>query len=252
MANDTIYALDRTPAYVPYNATYRRTKGTNGITESSAYLKRYYSSIDAELYFGNEYVEDITDISYSVSQSSLPIFGYNSYTYDALVVGARYVQGQFSIRFTSPNYLFDILRTAIGKTIITEDQSYVVPVKERVYLEAAGQIDTTFYGARNDDEVAAKFQELWPETFDIDIVYGGKSNVGKEVHVVIENVRILSVINGASVSNPTPLTETYSFVAQDIKTIAYEDATPEQIEARKKDLANKEQDQNQNPPGAKI
>lgn len=213
MANDY---LDKTPLYVPFVTTYGRTKTTDGIIEdTSATLKRYYSSIDAELYFGNQYVEDIADIQFQIKQSQEVVYGYNSYTTDLIHVGARIVNGTFSLRFTSPNYLFKLLETAAQQNAFYGQSSYVIPTHSRVLGEVSGIIDNTIKGEVSGTNEA----ELWPQTFDIDIVYGKPARGQREVHVILEGVRILECVNGASVSNPNPLTETYSFVAKDIKTI---------------------------------
>ena len=101
--------LDRRPAWIDTNTEYHRVKTANGISVDSAYIKRYYSVIDAEVYFGNEYVEDVCDINWSIRQNVTPLFGYNSYTYDDVARGNRLIVGNFLINFTSPNYLFSIL-----------------------------------------------------------------------------------------------------------------------------------------------
>ncbi len=40
----------------------------------------------------------------------MPIFGYNSYIYDEIAIGNRIVQGVFTINFTSPRYVEDIIK----------------------------------------------------------------------------------------------------------------------------------------------
>ena len=206
--------LDKTPAYVPRVQSYARQKTKDGLLESSAVLKRYYSSIDAELYFGHEYVEDIADIQWQVQQNHLPIYGYNSYTFDEIAVGSRIVQGNFSIRFTSPNYLFKILETAKEEQIMTMT-SYKVASHDRILGEVQAPLDANLTGSIT----GTKRRELWPQTFDIDIVYGKPDGNFKETHVFLTNVRILSCSSGASSSSPTPITEVYTFVAKDIKTL---------------------------------
>ena len=217
--------LDKTPVHVPYVASYHRRKAENGLEEAeSATLKRYYSSIDAELYFGNEYVEDIADIQWQIQQNHLPIFGYNSYTADEIAVGSRIVYGTFSIRFTSPNYLFKILEAAKEEQVMFMS-SYRVSMHDRIVGEPSGAkdewIDPGTQKAKH-TVVGSKHQELWPETFDIDIVYGkpSKGRPGRDVHIFLQHVRILSCSTGAGISNPMPATETYQFVAKDIKTLA--------------------------------
>ena len=63
--------LDRRPAWIDTNTEYHRTKTSSGLVVDSAIIKRYYSVIDAEIYFGNEYVEDVADISWQIIQKSL-------------------------------------------------------------------------------------------------------------------------------------------------------------------------------------
>ena len=209
--------LDKVPIFAPYNATRRKIKTAEGIAlADSATLKRYYSSIDAEIYFGNEYVEEVCDINYSVSQSSIPIYGFNSYTYDDIAIGSRVVQGQFAIRFISPNYLFRIIDEAV-KGSITSMASFAKTTEQRNTLLPKGSIDSRLLGSFSSD----KFNQLYPDNgFDIDIIYGGKSDAGNEVHIVLEDVHILSCTSGASSSSPVPVTEQYSFIAKDIKTVA--------------------------------
>lgn len=215
MADITKY-MDKTPLYVPFVTGYKRTKTANGIKEQpNAIMKRYYSSIDAELYFGNEYVEDVCDIQWSLNQQNLPIFGFNSYTADEIHVGSRLISGTFSIRFTSPNYLFRILETAAKQNAFYGQSSYVIPTHDRILGEVSGALDDSVRGT----VAGTNTKELWPQTFDIDIVYGKPARGLTEVHVVLEGVRIINLVSGASSSNPTPLTETYQFVAKDMKTL---------------------------------
>jgi len=209
--------LDHTPVYTPYNATYGRKKTADGLSISeSAVLKRYYSSIDAEVYFGNDYVEDICDIQWSLSQRNLPIYGFNSYTFDEIAIGDRIISGQFAIRFTDPNYLFKLLEQIKGQKSVFA-KKYKVPLHDRVLGEPTGAIDESLKGT----EEGTKLEERWPVAFDIDVVYGQPvDGLTDEVHVVLEHVRLISCQCGASITSPVPVTEVYSFVAKDIKCIS--------------------------------
>ena len=51
--------LDQRPIHTPYMNSHHRKKTANGFEIDATYLKRYYSVIDAEIFFGNEFVEDI-------------------------------------------------------------------------------------------------------------------------------------------------------------------------------------------------
>lgn len=71
--------------------------------------KRYYSSVDVDIYFGEYYIDEIVSLEFQVEQNVMPLFGYNSYVYDDLALGNRIVSGRFAINFTSPKYLFNLL-----------------------------------------------------------------------------------------------------------------------------------------------
>ena len=147
------------------------------------------------------------------------IHGYNSYTYDAAMQGARYIQGNFTINFTSPHYLFSILKAAdnSNKNTITTMTSYDVPAlgadnKPLVQLDA------------QPERIQGKHAQLWPETFDIDIILGEKTGAGGPVHILLTNVvltgneMILSSFGGDR-GAPPALMEQYTFIGQDIKTV---------------------------------
>lgn len=213
--------MDRRSAWVDTNTEYHRKKTPNGFEVDSAIIKRYYSSMDAEIYFGNEYVEDIYDISWSIQQNNAPLFGYNSYTYDEVARGSRLIHGQFMINFTSPNYLFSILKAAnkANTTMITNMASYNVPA---LSADKKPEFRMNSFGTKE----RGHHNAMWPETFDIDIIFGEKSGAGDPVHVILLGVVIgssqISLNAGPNSLTPSPggssVYEIYSFVAQDIKT----------------------------------
>ena len=206
--------LDQRPIHTPYVTSYHRKKTAAGFNIDAAYLKRYYSVIDAEIFFGNEFVEDIAYIEWNVQQSVVPIFGYNSYTYDELARGTRYIQGVFDINFTSPNYLFQILKTAEEDSITTMS-SYVVHTPS----DSVAAINSSLQGKGIDGDNSGP---IWPETFDIDIIYGQNTGIGEPVHIFLEGVAIQScqqVLSASASESPPTIRERYAFIAKDIKTI---------------------------------
>lgn len=72
---------------------------------------RYFSAVDAGIYFGDVYIDECVDIAFTMQQSTMPITGYNSYVFDTCAQGARIIQGSFAINFTKSNYLYDILNS---------------------------------------------------------------------------------------------------------------------------------------------
>lgn len=213
--------MDRRAAWIDTNTEYHRKKTPNGFEVDSAIIKRYYSSMDAEIYFGNEYVEDIYDISWSIQQNNVPLFGYNSYTYDEVARGNRLIRGQFMINFTSPNYLFSILKAAnkANTTMVTNIASYNVPA---LSADKKPEFRMNSFGTKE----RGHHNAMWPETFDIDIIFGEKSGAGDPVHIILLGVVIgsaqISLNAGPNSLTPSPggssIYEIYSFMAQDIKT----------------------------------
>lgn len=208
--------LDRRPAWIDTNIEYHRQKTADGIAIDSAIVKRYYSILDAELYFGNEYVEDVHDCNWRISQNVQPLFGYNSYTYDELARGNRLISGNFTIVFTSPNYLFSILSAAnkANVTLIENMASYDVP-KLSDTIEPIQR--TAAYGQRESGHHAA----MWPQDFDIDIIFGEKTGAGDPVHIIILGCAITGcqqVLSASGSGAPPAIMEQYSFIAQDIRT----------------------------------
>ena len=213
--------MDRRTAWIETNTEYHRKKTKEGIAVDSAILKRYYSSMDAEIYFGNEYVEDIYDINWTIVQNTEPLFGYNSYTYDEIAKGNRLIRGTFMINFTSPNYLFSILKEAnkANTSTITNMTNYNVPA-------LSADIKPTFRAGTMGSTERGHHAPMWPETFDIDIIFGEKSGAGDPVHVIILGVAIhscsIALSAGPNSLTPQPdgssIYEIYQFIAQDIRT----------------------------------
>ena len=208
--------LDKRPAWIDTNIEQGRTKTVEGLISNSVYVKRYYSVIDAEVYFGNEYVEDVHDINWSIQQQVMPLFGFNSYTYDEVARGNRIIVGSFTINFTSPNYLFSILKAAdkANTATVSAMSSYNVPKLDKSKVTNR----TSAYGARE----AGHNTCLWPQTFDIDIIFGEKSEAGDPVHIILLGVVLQNcqtVLSASAAGAPPAVMEQYSFIAQDIRTV---------------------------------
>jgi len=65
----------------------------------------YFSGIDAKVFFGDVWVDDVVTIQYSVSQNKIPIYGYASQLYDAVARGTVIVNGSLTIAFKEMGYL---------------------------------------------------------------------------------------------------------------------------------------------------
>lgn len=206
-----------TPGYTNYVVGVK--KNISGAI-SSAELKRYYSSIDAEIYINGEWYEDIAQIQWQVMQQTMPLFGYNSYIWDDIAQGTRIIQGVFVVNFTGPNKVVNAIETnkptdytngAINSnngTTFEDEEEYVIQNSEIVAKANSGVITTN-----------KPHDKIWGSKFDIDIVCGEKETKGgAPVHIVLKDCYIINSTHNRGV-NGGVASETYTFMAQDFVTI---------------------------------
>ena len=198
------------PEYVNKIAGWKKSKISNGYVFDLANAKRYYSSIDAEIYIGNTYIDDAVTLQFSVQQNVAPLLGYNSYVADDFVLGARTIQGMLEVNFTGPNYLNQVL-SVVAKEAAYELTSYKV---ERDSRDAAKITDH----AANTVSVPDSHAPIWAPSFSLDIMMGKSTKGIEPVHFIITDVQITSMQIGLA-PDGTTMTEKYSFIGKDIKTI---------------------------------
>lgn len=71
--------------------------------------EEYFTSTDCQVYFNDVYMDDITGLSFQLSEMTDQIFGYASNTWDYHARGRRIVQGQFRIAFKEAGYMWTVL-----------------------------------------------------------------------------------------------------------------------------------------------
>ena len=196
-------------------------KGRNAFSFSSEEFKKYYSSLEMEIYFGGgtDAISDLLGLQFVVQQNAMPLFGYNSYTFDDLAVGSRIVNGTFSLHFTRPRMLYELTQLPpdiVENYFLTqgepspqedlEDKDEEVE-QELEEIESGGTVNT--------------FSErpLWDGRFDIVIQYGDpineKDRILPPARITILDVQIISSTQGHDISGE-PVVDTYNFIARDI------------------------------------
>lgn len=177
--------------------------GNRAITTNIIDGKRYFSSLDAEIYIGgtkSKFIDELLQITWSIEQATLPLFGYNSYTFDDLAVGARQISGNFVINFTSSGYLYDVLRGIDG-------------VNRASFYENIPPETNLKWQTRFEKEHTAS----WDKSFNIIIGYGDQTKNGINTSMVlIHCVQLMSCQQLLSIDG-TPIAESYSFIAKDIR-----------------------------------
>jgi len=79
------------------------------IIREGVYNNDYFSGAQVAVYIGDVLVDEVTSISFAVSQSRAPLYGYASMLFDGVSKGNVLVQGEFSINFKEAGYLWLIL-----------------------------------------------------------------------------------------------------------------------------------------------
>lgn len=169
-------------------------------TMYSGQLKRYFSSLDAEVFIGGERILDIVRLDFSYEEKKMPFYGFNSFWPSRIFVGQKIIQGTFAINFTKPGYIAKLLQKIDG---------------------SAAQDSTSLVG----QTCSLENSPLFGKAFDILVGYGG-FNVENEAsfrntHQILEGV----MVNGYSQILDTsgePVMEVYSFMAKNLKFGGYE------------------------------
>lgn len=65
----------------------------------------YFSGANVTIYTPKEKIVECAGISYSISTSRQPVYGYNSEFFDVMLPGRVIIQGNLVINYTEPNSL---------------------------------------------------------------------------------------------------------------------------------------------------
>ena len=167
--------------------------------------KRYYSSVDAIIFFDGTQIDEITNIQWTEQQNIMPLFGYNSYVFDEMALGARLISGSFAINFIIPDYLSYVL-----KKLNSDDD---VEYKNTGAKKLADQQAPKFNDIQSSGRVRPGAKS---KGFDIAIAYGsGEDSItGKQPYIFLEDCFISS--DGQAISPKSgSMMEIYNFTAKD-------------------------------------
>lgn len=73
------------------------------------YSYKYFSGANVNIYFGDYNVIQCAGISFNLSESQQPAYGYASTYYDIILPGKVIVQGSFVVNFTEKEYVERII-----------------------------------------------------------------------------------------------------------------------------------------------
>lgn len=124
----------------------------------------------------------IMQVSWNITQQKTPVYGFWSYTLDAVLHGTRIIQGSFTIATKYPNYMTDLISAAASarQTKLGSDNYYY------------------FKGLTEDD---ANIEKYWNKTLD-PALQGSLKNIFS-IHPPFSFVIIYGIQN-TSLSNTQP------------------------------------------------
>ncbi len=228
--------------------------------EYQLFSSDYFSGADVKLYFGDIWVDEVTTITFQLQEEVMPIYGYHSYTYDAIARGKRLVQGSFGINFTSVGYLQQVLENANAIFYALEQGEKKGIIRPQYYENMRLSEIMEKLGKETFEQVAEEYEQaIWGESkdsheylsyadrpyfrqdelgFDIRIQYGAISEASNYVNgrfyqkanAETPNMTV-DVINGVQLTNVykqgigtesagAPIQEIYGFIARDLNGVS--------------------------------
>lgn len=206
----------------------------------------YFSGCTISVYFDDELIDDIVQLEFMMQEQVMPIYGYNSYTFDRLIRGARLIQGSFAINFKSNNYIQKALGQFVDREIKKETKNIDGETKQRMkddfetsnekdYRKKSDLLKERIWGRFEDKQPSNNPSNLNTEGFDIRISYGrydrnqairnnpNKHHKLKQRHSkeykgtvkAINDVYLTGTSQTIELSGQ-PVKEVYTFVAKDI------------------------------------
>ena len=153
--------------------------------------RRYFSSIDTDVYFGEERIDEMVAFNFSYAEEKLPIYGYNNFRAKRIITGRKTIQGTFATNFIGPYYI----------------------------LEKLSKTEGTLYSSNYDDITycSEDDKDLFNKPFDIIISYGEAKDQGSfnSSIQILTGCRITSYQQAFDTSGE-PILDMYSFIAQDL------------------------------------
>lgn len=222
------------------------------------YGNEYFSGSDVYISFNNQILDEIVYIDFIVEEPITPIWGYASYTFDAVSRGARIVRGRFRVNFTESAYLYTKMmelnadtysaktakKTVSNKTwfnnpdnLTSEDiVAMLSSGSEDKLINLMNSNESKIWGTDNEDESQKKYNdshfayglnnELRDNGFDILLSYGDEefypSSVDTEaIPGTIEVINGVHIYSCSKIIAPSgeAVFEEYAFIGQDMNNV---------------------------------
>lgn len=165
------------------------------VVDTAYGLRRYFSSIDTEVYFGERIIDDMVAFDFIINENKMPLFGYNNFTAQRMITGQKTIQGSFAINFTQT---FDLVR------LLESDE-----IAESLYHNVYEDIIQSACPDNNNP--------LFKKSFDITLSYGEGKGQGSYASCfqTLVGCQITSYRQAFDTSGE-PILDMYTFIAKDL------------------------------------
>ena len=144
------------------------------MANSSFYGYSYFSGANVFVRLNGMPALETAGITYSVQESTAPIYGYSSRIFDAVAMGQKIIRGSFVINFISPNYVARLIeagRVSVQRDAVREEFYKNYQRDETTLNQIAGQQATNL----EELEQINKELALLQEQLSLDLDEAGKS-----------------------------------------------------------------------------
>ena len=150
--------------------------------EFQRFSEEYFTGADVRIYFGDDWVDEITSLSFQVIENVQPIYGYASYTYDAVARGIRQIQGQFSINFKESYYLHSIMNRLESKKREQEEAGYEFSSADYSKVNKGITVDQLLKASSTSDTSFEKYATMYERS-----LWGAETHEGMR-HLVNKRI----------------------------------------------------------------
>lgn len=116
------------------------------------YPPEYFSGSNIHIFFSDIYIDEITQLQFNMQEHVMPIYGYNSYTYDTKLRGSRIIQGSFQINFKESDYI----RSAVSE---------IMGFNEELDMNYDNEMDEHQHDEQRQNELYDIAREGWSQEF---------------------------------------------------------------------------------------
>lgn len=205
---------------------------------------RYFSGSQASLYIGDVWVDEIINYSFTMQHDRAPVYGYGSQHWDFMPRGTIIIMGEFTINFKEPNYLWIILERykkfktsglkrdkneeeklkAIKDDLTVNSQTFAQDTRRNLNaffsadignLKSVKEAIKLNFNQEGLDSNQKKQKEYMNHaSFNMVLGYGppGPGSIGERIN----DIQIMQKTKTLE-SDGRPITETYSFIARDMR-----------------------------------